>query len=146
MRTVLGLLLIICFACKGQKEINRLDEKPLEVGLELVLEDNYSGVHASKNLIIKDKETLQKFFSQINKMRKPGIPVPIIDFSKEVVVILCEGEHAATFSKELEVLKETDEIVKLHSVSFTKKNASKATITPFKLYKYNRTKKAIVFE
>lgn len=79
-------------------------------------------------------------------MRKPGIPIPVIDFNKEVVVILCEGEHTATFSKGLEVLQETEKVVKLKRVSHSTKNSSKAIITPFRLYKYNILKKEIVFE
>lgn len=146
MRNILFLLLIFNFACKGQKGMKKLDEQPLNVSLELILKDNYSGIKASGNDVIKDKKTLQKFFSEINKMRKPGIQMPEIDFSTEVVVVLCEGEHEATFSMAFEVFKETEKVLKLRNVRHSEKETSKARVTPFKIYKYNTTKKDIVFD
>ena len=56
MKNILGLILIICFACKGQKEVSKATQQAMNDTLVLLIEDNYSGLSVPVNLIIKDKE------------------------------------------------------------------------------------------
>lgn len=146
MKNVLILLLVMSFACKGQKEVSKEKQQKMNDNLVLLIEDNYSGFNVFENVIIKDKKTLQKFFSKINKTRKPGIPIPDIDFSKDVLIVVCEGEHAQGGRIDLEVLKVTDEKIELHTKKYKSKKTSSAMVSPFKVYKLALSKKEIIIE
>ena len=63
-------------------------------------------------------KTLRSFYSRINRTRKPGLPLPNIDFTKEMVLIHCSGSQNAGIQSKLSILEKTDEelIVKITSV------------------------------
>ena len=146
MKNILGLVLIICFACKGQKEISKEKQQVVNNNLVLLMEDNYSSLSTADNVIIRDQKALQKFFAKINRVRKPGIPLPEIDFSKNVLIVVCEGEHAQGDSVALEVLKETEEEIELHTKKYKGKVISSAMVSPFKVYKMALSKKEIIIK
>ena len=54
--------------------------------------DSFSNVEVYETTVIKDAKSLSKFYAGINKTRKPGLPVPIVDFSKEMAILVCLGE------------------------------------------------------
>ncbi|WP_298505787.1 hypothetical protein [uncultured Maribacter sp.] len=146
MKNTLLLLLFFCFACKGQKEMLKKEPPNKNNDLTLLIEDNYSGLNTAENIIIRDQKTLDSFFSKINRTRKPGIPVPKTNFSEEVLIIVCEGEHVQSKSTGLVVLKETEKAIELQIVKQTTKSDSNALVSPFKVYKFPLSKKEIVFK
>ena len=134
----------MCFSCKGQKDLSKAEQAILNENLSLILEDDYSGLSLEENLIIRDAKTLQKFFSKINRTRKPGISVPKIDFSKSVIIVVCEGEHAKGKNVELNILKETEQNIELQLKPTNTETASKALVSPFKIYTLNTSRKDII--
>ena len=89
MRYLTLIIFAILFSCKGQKKAameNGDGQNDDSGSLTLVLQDNYSGSITPDTLIIKDRKTLQKFFSKVNRTRKPGIPVPEVDFAQEMIL------------------------------------------------------------
>ncbi len=141
MKNLLLLLLVFVVSCKGQK--NMITSKGPIV---LILEDNYSGLTKEDNFIIKDQKSLKSFFLKINKTRKPGIPVPTIDFKKETLVVLCSGEHQNTLNSALELILETDEEIQLKTIYNKEKTKEKVIVSPFKIYKIPVFDKEITFK
>ena len=116
--------------------------------LTMVLQDNYSGSNSEETLIIKDSKSLKKFFIQVNKTRKPGLPVPEVDFTKEMVLIHCSGEQPLGRQIRLSVANENEhEIIVRSSVEKKKvKTTSSVIVSPFRVYKMPLTSKDISFK
>ena len=152
MRYLTLIIFAILFSCKGQKKAameNGDGQNDDSGSLTLVLQDNYSGSITPDTLIIKDGKTLQKFFSKVNRTRKPGITVTEVDFTQEMILILCSGEQSVGRQVSLSLAAENDEelILKTTALETTKeKSASTALVSPFSVYKMPLTNKRISFE
>ncbi len=152
MKTVLLSIVVLVLSCNGQKKTameNVVGESPTKSdSLVLLIQDEHSGSDTTETLIITDLKALGKFFSRVNKTRKPGIPVPEVDFSKEMVIVHCSGRQNNGSLPVLSLLKETETRVVLESKMITKneKWQSTAITSPFSLYRMPLTKKDIVFE
>ena len=116
--------------------------------LVLLLQDEYNGFTAVETMVIRDQKRLKSLYAKINRTRKPGLPVPNIDFSKEMVIVHCNGEQNYVGLPRLILNKETNTNVVLKSkTSKEKKNASIAIVTnPFCVYKMALTTKEIIVE
>lgn len=149
MKLVLYGVFAIILSCNGQRKVvknseNNGDDAPLT----LILQDNYSGIDSSGTMIIKDSKALKSFYSKVNKTRKPGLPVPEIDFSKEMVLVLCSGTQNKGSLPSLKLKKETEDEIIFRTVQKTdgSKSVSTASISPFCIYKMPMTSKAIRFD
>ncbi len=135
----LGIGILLFFmACKGQKNnTNTLESSmPNSTELTLILNDNYGGTETPGIQVIREPGALKGFFAKINKTRKPGIPIPKIDFTKEMVVVYCSGKTNGTGSPVLYTKKETDKMMVLGVKKENNKEvvASSAIIMPFGIY------------
>ena len=145
---------IIIFAfivsCSGQKKTALTEDgsNNYNKALSLVLQDNYSGSIAPDTLIIKDSKALRKFFSKVNMTRKPGLPVPEVDFSKEMILIYCGGEQPYGQQVSLAIAEENDQelILRSSSKNLDKKSTSSVLISPFSVYIMPLTNKRITFK
>ena len=117
--------------------------------LELIAQDGYSGILEYDAQIIRDSKSLRTFYTQINKTRKPGLPVPKVDFSNEMVLLLCLGEQKGSKAPLLSKAEETEgnmTITIALSDLEDKKGLDSQTIShPFYLYKMSLTSKTINF-
>jgi hypothetical protein len=141
---LLSLLISGLFSsCKGQHIVSNVKNDTSI--MELILQDDYSGAVAEETLLIKNQKSLESFFSKINKTRKPGLPVPEIDFEKDMLLIWCAGETTAA-NTGLVFQKETSESF-LISKSKAKDNSKTTAITsPFRIYKLPLSDKKIAIE
>ena len=130
-------------SCKGQNFASSINGKPLN--MELLLQDDYSNVVTEEVILIKNQESLQSFFSKINKTRKPGLPVPDINFDENMLFVWCQGETLAT-SIGLLFQKETEEAYKFKKVYPSGKSENTAILSPFMLYKLPLSDKIITVE
>lgn len=141
---------MIFLSCNGQKKsvIKKSASKTQDSNtlLNLIVSDNYSGADSAETLLITDIKGLQKFYSKINRTRKPGLPVPDIDFSKESVIIRCSGKQNDSSPPELYVIEVSEESVVI-GIKETIKNAkATAVTTPFSVYKIPLNKKEVIFK
>jgi hypothetical protein len=144
MRLFLVAIFFVLISCNGQKKaaINEVKVVKSELGnhLELIMQEEQGGLDADEILVIRDAKRLKSFFSKINRTRKPGLPVPDIDFAKDMVIIQCTGEESLAM---LSVLKETDTQVVLNA-----ENRSKAkdvtSSGSFCIYKMASTLKEVI--
>lgn len=143
-------VLFALLSCNGQKKMvstsTMVGPSEQSNGLELLLQEEYSGFDTEETMIIKDRKNLKSFYSKLNRTRKPGLPVPEVDFTKNMVVVQCSGEQQHMGAPILTFDKETDSAIVLTSKLVRDKKSGSKTITtfPFCLYKMPLTDKEIV--
>lgn len=149
LHVYLILLVLSLVSCKAQKE-SQEPQSVQESKFTLVDQDDYSGFFEYDTMVIRDSKSLASFYAQVNKTRKPGLPIPEIDFSKETVLVVCAGEQKGSLSSELSVLEE-NEVNMVIGVSIKEnQDSDKVTSTvisyPFYLYKFPSSNKKVVFQ
>ncbi|SDR00608.1 hypothetical protein SAMN05216294_3105 [Flagellimonas zhangzhouensis] len=112
MRSFGFLLMILVFSCKAQKEPQNKTGDEIE-NFALLAHDDYSNISEYQTQIIRDQKSLQKFYSQVNKTRKPGLPVPMVDFSKDMLILVCLGEQHSHKNVVISKAKESNEEIVL---------------------------------
>lgn len=147
MRLFFFSLFLVCLSCKSQKKgIQNQTENIQSMKPTLVLSDNYSNIDSSQISILKDQKALQKFFAQVNKTRKPGLPVPDIDFSKEMLILVCAGEQLGNYKPEITIVEEDADQMTLNVTEKLDKDTKQTGITtPFYLYKMPISEKQVSF-
>ncbi|MEX0314756.1 MAG: hypothetical protein AB3N18_11305 [Allomuricauda sp.] len=114
--------------------------------MELVATDSHSGILEYEASIISDTKALGKFYSRINKTRKPGLSAPSIDFSKNTLLVICMGEQNGT---EKPLLKKTEDkdnvLITIELPEYLDNAPNKETFTsyPFYIYKLPHTSKTV---
>lgn len=149
IRHLLTFIVLLFLSCKTNKNLDSTaSENPLqENGLNLVLSDNYGGTELPEIEVIRDPETLKKFFFRINKTRKPGLPVPEIDFSSRTVVIYSTGRLQGSGVPTLAIKRVTeDEILLGLHYPEGQPDAATAVVLPFGMYTLPVTDKKIILE
>ncbi len=144
------LVFLLFLGCKSQKndQIATKDNMQESEKLQLVLTDNYGGTDTPELLVIREAGALKRFFGKINMTRKPGIPVPKIDFSTKVAVIYCSGKMNGDNCPSIYTLEETDKMIVLAQKEGNLKeiSTSSALIVPFALYTMPITEKEITLK
>ncbi len=145
MRYSLILILLIMASCNGQKSASH--QNAGDGPLTLILQDNYSGTETEEMLIIKDQKSLRKFFAKVNRTRKPGLPVPEIDFSKDMVIVYCGGAGNKEGVPSISLIEETTTHLAFKANRGIAQDKSNSTtiISPFYVYKMPFTDKQIDF-
>lgn len=147
---LLGIIVIL--SCNGQKKIAAQQEAKSTAPLTLVAQDNFSGADSTETMVITNAKALKSFYSRVNRTRKPGLPVPEIDFSKEMVVILCSANEVSQKTDGLAVVEESDIEIVFGRPQMSKNTrdtpSSDATplISPFFVYKMPLTDKRVSFK
>lgn len=142
------LILFICLtSCKAQKE-TQLDSGEKD-DMILIAQDGYSGIDEYETMVVRDVKSLNKFYTTINKTRKPGLPVPVIDFSKEIVLIVCLGKQKGEITPQLTKSEQEDDVFITVSLSeFHNSNNKENLVTsfPFYIYKLSHTSKKVTIQ
>ena len=140
-------LLTVLLACNGQKKavMDESSQESANSPLNFVMQDNYAGAETPVTHVIKSQKELAKFFSGVNRTRKPGIPVPEVDFSKHLVVIYCAGNAGNGTIPTLKVAEATGAEMILEMTNKTADKGKSNTVSPFSLYTLPLTPKTISF-
>ncbi|NAS12354.1 hypothetical protein [Poritiphilus flavus] len=150
MNKLVFVILILILGCKSQKEGVNTNEAQtaVENNLTYVLSDSYGGTEVPELMIIREAGKLKRFFLEINKTRKPGLPIPKVDFSREMVVIYCGGEVSGSRIPALQTKSENPEKLVLSvATEKTENQESSTAITyPFILYTLPLTDREIELE
>lgn len=146
VRLVFLILLMGMLSCKSQKSQQKADNT--NDGLTLLVEDGYSGVENFESMVVRDQKTLNSFFAKINRTRKPGIPVPEVDFNKEMVIIVCSGEQKGIKMPRLSKKDENDKeiVLAVKNEAVDKNNLKELVSSPFSVYKIPMSEKEIIFQ
>lgn len=118
--------------------------------ITLVDHDGFSGFFEYETMVVRDAKSLAKFYTQVNKTRKPGLPVPYIDFSKETAIIVCSGEQKGEMETKLTYKEETENelVISVEMLKPVKPTTTGDSVVsyPFYLYKIPRTSKSVVIQ
>lgn len=135
---LLCMLIALC-SCKGQK--GNTSNHTLE--MVLLLEDSYGGQEKEQLLVIKDDKSLKEYFGVLNRTRKPGLPVPQIDFKKEMVIAWSPGVKS---KKSRLILQNYDDQKIIFKKDFGQKKQSTAFVKPVYFYKVPLSDRIIEIE
>jgi len=137
------IIIVQLNSCKGTAQ-NSLQESN-DTGMELILNENYSGFEQEEYLLIKNQKELNAFYGKINRTRKPGLTPPSIDFSTEMILIWC-GDSTASNYADLELNEKADylQVHKLKTTASKEENAF--VVSPFSMYKLPLSTKSLKIE
>ena len=140
--------MICLISCKAQKEASPAGEEI--AGLVLVDHDNFTNMDSFETRVIRDGKSLRKIYAQINQTRKPGLPVPMVDFKNETVILVCLGEQQGETSPVLSKLNETESEISVAVELLKKERKGGVSIQPvyfpFYLYKMPLVDKTLTFQ
>ena len=150
MLLILLTVSFIIISCKSQQKTGKedaivADEMPK---LTMIASDLYGGAEEEVFEVIRGQASLHKFYRKVNMTRKPGLPVPEIDFSKNIAVLYCSGSTKDTALPEIYISGENDSEMRLEKGKLYAKDSvvkSTATVTPFGLYLLPLTDKRVIF-
>lgn len=141
--------LLLCFAvlvftsCKSQKN-SAADNQSNSQGvfLKRILVDYHDASAFKKTTVIRDGKALTKFFTSVNRTRKPGLPMPQIDFSKNMLVVHFFRFTEQTDELGLSILEETDSTIMLQEQESPQFDSSATLkILPFGIFELPITTK-----
>jgi len=149
LRYLFLIMLIGLISCKAQKEGNSLTGEAIE-GLVLLDHDDFTSIDTFQTREIRDTKTLNKFYREINKTRKPGLPVPMVDFTKDMLVLVCLGEQQGKKEVALSQLRYTETELWIAVDVWEEDQEGTVTIQPmyypFYLYKMPLVDKSLHFQ
>lgn len=73
---------------------NEKQKSSKETSFKVLLDNDHSNIKEKKYLVIKDADALKAIYAKINMTRRPGLPIPNINFNKEMVIGICLGEKS----------------------------------------------------
>ena len=152
MKLFIIILSLVLVSCNSQKKAamseTEIASSESENRLELIMQEAQGGFDADELLVIRDVKRLKSFFSKINRTRKPGLPIPAIDFEKEMILIQCTREESQTNLATLSVIEETDTqvIINVENRSKTKNALIADSSGSFCIYKMAITTKDVILE
>lgn len=149
-------LIVVAFfmtACGGAKQQNGAMEanqnnqkKPL---FEVLVQHSHGGYEQPQIKIIKEPKALQEVYAKINMTRRPGFPIPDVDFDKEMIIGLYMGEkNYGGYSISIDNVEETKKELIIFVKESTPEGMMATTVIcqPFCIVKMPATKKEIVFK
>ncbi|MDO6472195.1 hypothetical protein [Maribacter sp. 1_MG-2023] len=126
------LAIIQLNSCKSTAQSSLQESN--DTGMELILNENYSGFEQEEYLLIKNQKELNDFYGKINQTRKPGLTPPSIDFNIEMILIWC-GDSSASNYADLELSEKAD-YLQIHKMKTTvSKEENTLIVSPFSMYK-----------
>ena len=146
MRGIVLVLVLFFLACHGQKKVVENTSKQDNGPLVLLVQDAFFPTDSLETHVIKDAKALNAFFREVNKTRKPGLPIPSVDFQNEMVLIACMGKMEGDILPELRISKKNEgELVV--AIELQKKPSSTSLNTyPFCVYKMAKTDIPVSFK
>jgi len=147
-----ALLMLVLLSCNATRNVNapiKSENKTHELLFKTLIENQMGGYVTPEIRVVKDREGLVKVYGQVNKTRKPGFPIPDIDFSKETIVAVFMGEKSTGgFGVSVEEVKEENRklMVAIKERKPNPKDMVTTVITqPFCIVKINSANKELVF-
>ncbi len=152
-KMVLVLLTVIMAACGPAKQSTNMEDTSSEnqkrLSFELLVQHSHGGYDKPQIKVIKEPTELQEIYAKINMTRRPGFPIPEVDFDTEMIIGLYMGEkNTGGFSIGIDSVEETKKELIIHVKETTPEGGmvTMAICQPFCIVKMPATKKEIVFK
>ncbi|WP_350288819.1 hypothetical protein [uncultured Croceitalea sp.] len=146
MKFVLMAIVILTSSCKNQKGLVVTDESQ-DNSLTLLVQDGYFFTDSIETSVVRDEKTLKSFFARVNRTRKPGLPVPKINFEEEMVLVVCMGEQKTTAMPYLKLIESDNQKIKV-GIAVQNETETENTVVsyPFCVYKMPSSESEIIFK
>lgn len=151
-KMVLVLLTVFMTACGPTKQSGNMEETPSKnqktVPFEVLVQHSHGGYDQPQIKVIKEPTELQAIYLKINMTRRPGFPIPEVDFDKEMIIALYMGEkNSGGYSITIDSVEETkNELIINVKESEPGQIATTVICQPFCIVKMPTTKKEVVFK
>lgn len=151
---ILVLLTAFVAACGPAKQQDGSMETSADnqkgIPFEVLVQHSHGGYDQPQIKVIKEPTELQAIYSKMNMTRRPGFPIPEVDFDNEMIIGLYMGEkNTGGFSIGIENIEETKKEL-IITVKETSPDANSMVVTaicqPFCIVKMPATKKDVVFK
>lgn len=144
MKFVLIAIVILTSSCKNQKGLVVADDSQDNL-LTLLVQDGYFFTDSLETSVIRDEKTLNSFFARVNRTRKPGLPVPKINFEEELVLVVCMGEQKTAAMANLKLVESDNQKI---TIGIEMQDEIKNTLVsyPFCVYKMPASESEIIFK
>jgi len=147
------LLTLVILSCSSTINIDvpiKSENNANQLLFEVLVEDQIGGYTTPEIRVVKGRESLLKVYGQVNKSRKPGFPIPDIDFSRETIVAVFMGKkNTGGYGVAVEEVREEKGKL-IVAIKETKPSSGAMAITvitqPFCIVKINSSNKELVFE
>lgn len=138
-------MIALMVSCNAQKKTGLSSDDSGNEDFVLLVEDAFFPTDSPITEIIRDTKALRTFFSKVNKTRKPGLPIPAVDFNTEMVLVACLGKTNRESQTELKILEESPEQLVI-ALEVGEKVAEGSVISyPFYVYKMPKTDVSVSF-
>lgn len=163
MKTFTLLLAMVLVNCNAKKEISTKENNKNEVQkenlnnnktsnqatIEVLAEGSHGGYDTPKTMVIDNVDTLIEIYGKINAIRRPGFPIPQIDFSKHSIIAVFMGQKSyGGFSTKVVAVKQNDSKETEIYIEETKPTGFATTVIcqPFYICKVNKIDTKIVLK
>ncbi len=142
---ILSLVVLAVTNCASGKNNTKKDTS---MTYQILLKGSHSNVEQAKNVVIKDKKELTKYYELYNSGRDPKILVPEVDFEKNMVVGIFLGEQTTGgFDIEIQSIKNTQEQMQIfYNVKAPDGPAIMVMTQPFILIKVSKVDSKVIFK
>lgn len=148
MKSLFIFVVILFSACKGGQPVQ--ENTPSDVPFQVLINASQSNIEEPQRRIIDNQKELESLFAEINKTRDPEIPIPEIDFDKEIIAFVNLGQTSTGgYTITVENIEMTKNEVVIHTGGTSPKSGDNVTMvitTPFTIVKLNKQILPIVFE
>ena len=129
----IGIFLLSLVNCGTQSK-----EMHQKIEFELIESQSQGGYKLDENIVISNSIDLKLLYTKLNLSRKPGLPIPDVDFEKESIIAVFMGEkltggYAISIESISKVSKSSIE-VKIKETN-PGDMATMAITSPFAIYK-----------
>ncbi|KAA2215590.1 MULTISPECIES: hypothetical protein [Maribacter] len=115
------------------------------VAMYLIMSGDHSGFEQEHLLKIDSRLEFEEFFGKINRTRKPGIPVPEIDFKTKSVIVRLKGTTTNN-EPDITLQKSSKESLLLKKIRTNSRKETTAVLTPFFIYSVPKTNKDVIIQ
>ncbi|TLF42277.1 hypothetical protein [Maribacter aurantiacus] len=115
------------------------------VAMDLIMRGDHSGFEQEQLLIIDSRLEFEKFFGKINRTRKPGLPVPEIDFKRNSVIVRLKGTTTNN-EPDITLQKSSEESLLLKKIRTNSRKETTAVLTPFFIYSVPKANKDVIIQ
>ncbi len=146
------LLLVFSISCKCNKKTtnnaNNLTIKEISIPYKILFNNEHSNIKEKKNVVIKNITDLKVIYASINSTRRPGLPLPKVNFKKEKVLGLFLGEKSSSgYQIQIDSIQNNGkEIVVNYKINTPKRMASMVITQPTLLILIPKTNLPIKFK
>tara|TARA_R110002050_G_scaffold268728_1_gene410889 strand:+ start:894 stop:1364 length:471 start_codon:yes stop_codon:yes gene_type:complete len=126
-------------ACKSSVTSSLLNSN--EMGIQNILNENYSGFEEEEYFLIRNQEALNTFYGKINRTRKPGLVPPVVDFSQNMLLVWC-GDSKTSNYIDLEINEYADSLV-VHKLKSKTEKQNNLIVSPFSIFQLRLSSKSL---